>query len=69
MSQKNFQKSTLKSRIFRHFCKLKWSLLQWRQLAILDNNKKLSYCWETAPRECLPKIAENRNGRGNDKLG
>jgi len=29
---KNFpKKSTLKSRIFRHFCKLKWSLLRWRQ--------------------------------------
>jgi len=28
----NFQKKlTLKSRIFRHFCKLKWFLLQWLQ--------------------------------------
>ena len=25
------KKLTLKSRIFRHFCKLKWSLLRWRQ--------------------------------------
>ena len=30
------KKSTLKSRIFRHFCKLLWSLLQWRK-AELDN--------------------------------
>jgi len=29
--RKFFQKSTLKSRIFRHFCKRKWSLLQWSQ--------------------------------------
>ena len=29
--RKFFQKSTLKSLIFRHFLKLKWSLLQWRQ--------------------------------------
>ena len=26
-----FEKSTLRSSVFRHFCKLKWSLLQWRQ--------------------------------------
>ena len=30
-SQKNFQKSTLKSRILLHFCKLKWSHFQCRQ--------------------------------------
>ena len=29
--QKIFQKSTLKWRIFRHFSKLKWTLLQWCQ--------------------------------------
>ena len=29
--QKIFKKSTLKWRIFRHFCKLKWTLLQWCQ--------------------------------------
>ena len=34
--QKIFKKSTMKSRTFRHFCKLKWSLLQWPK-AELDN--------------------------------
>jgi len=24
----------------------------------LSHNKKLSYCWETSRRKCLPKIAE-----------
>ena len=33
-TQKIFQKSTLKSRIFRNFCKLKWSLMQWCQSSI-----------------------------------
>jgi len=31
MPQKNFQKSTLKSRVFCIFCKLKWFHLQRRQ--------------------------------------
>jgi len=31
MPPENFSKSTLKWHILRHFCKLKWSLLQWRQ--------------------------------------
>jgi len=34
-----FQKSTLKSRTFRHFFKRKWSLLQWSQGKIIDNRK------------------------------
>ena len=28
------------------------------RIVIADNDKKLSYCWETVRRESMPRIAE-----------
>jgi len=41
--KKNAKKSTLlKSRIFQHFCKLKWSFLQWREGRIRIKRTKIT---------------------------
>jgi len=51
-------------RIFRRFAlnfvRVNTRLVHFVKLAVRDNNtnKKLSYCWETARRERLSKIAE-----------